>query len=777
MNFKTFGSVEKSDLPSLGGKGKTLAILSNAGFEVPYGGILTNLPSSQDWDQILKWWESIERRPLAIRSSALGEDSEEQSFAGQNLSFLNVSDEEDLKLKVQQCFESINSRASSTYQKHFLGDEKSIKMNVVIQAMVDPKFSGVYFSKAPVQPERGWLFEAVEGLGEALVSGKVTPYLFRSDEKPESLPDGWLPKYENEVVEVGAKIKDFLNYDVDMEWAIDQDGRFCVLQARPITALESHSVYKKMMDYELNRLKKNYNPKVVWDGKTFSEWGGFPSYFTFSIWKSVFSPHYAFGEALKKLNYLSFVDKAYSPKDSVLERVFGRAYINLDKVGALYYGDIPYRMVGRPKPKLKFDWSKISLLSFVRAPAAIWRMIKVGFSISTQRRKWIEAGRQELLSFRKDMQRSTSSDYYKDWDLEDIFIHLEEEFEVFTKKTLVFPLILVILSESTLQSLTAIVQSFYKDASKARNKIKEWLAYGLRTQTYDMTQDFKKACEDSKGQREFMRLYGHRGPGELDLINPRWSEFGTEAFNVKHQAVQKKKTMRLLKVEEEIQSLDTLKKSVILQEWRLLKDLLELREQWKMELLKPYAHLRFMLNEIGKRLGVGADIHWLRLSELKQLHDGSKTVEDLREKILDRKQRFHVFKKMSFPEIISLAEIEEVAAGKVPENFQALEGESLSQGMVLGTVQVVEDPSDVDVDSWPEDAVLVAETTDPGWTPLFVKSKAIVIEKGGVLSHCAILARELEIPAVSGVYQCQRRFKTGDRIWVDGYNGVVSYEH
>ena len=92
-------------------------------------------------------------------------------------------------------------------------------------------------------------------------------------------------------------------------------------------------------------------------------------------------------------------------------------------------------------------------------------------------------------------------------------------------------------------------------------------------------------------------------------------------------------------------------------------------------------------------------------------------------------------------------------------------------------MRVVSDPDLVNTDDWPQNVVLVAESTDPGWTGLFLKSSAIIVEKGGVLSHCAIVAREMNLPAVSEVKQCHLRYKDGDQIWVDGNNGRISTFH
>ena len=86
---------------------------------------------------------------------------------------------------------------------------------------------------------------------------------------------------------------------------------------------------------------------------------------------------------------------------------------------------------------------------------------------------------------------------------------------------------------------------------------------------------------------------------------------------------------------------------------------------------------------------------------------------------------------------------------------------------------MVNDPNDIDTSAWPKQTILVSNSTDPGWTPIFAKAKGIIVEKGGVLSHCAIVAREMAIPAVSGI--AVSRLKNGDLLWVDGNSGRISF--
>ena len=106
----------------------------------------------------------------------------------------------------------------------------------------------------------------------------------------------------------------------------------------------------------------------------------------------------------------------------------------------------------------------------------------------------------------------------------------------------------------------------------------------------------------------------------------------------------------------------------------------------------------------------------------------------------------------------------------------SLDGESLSPGIIFGKIKVVTNINEIKISSIEPGTIIVADSTDPGWTPLFAKASGIIVAKGGVLSHSAIVAREMGIPAISGINNATIRFKDGDQIWLDANNGHISYE-
>lgn len=760
------------ELPSssthVGSKAYVLAMMSQQGLRVPNGLILNERPASEaDWASIIGWWKEQGMPRLAVRSSAFGEDSHEMSFAGQNQTFLNVQYESALRAAVESCFKSVDREASQVYRQFFLADKSAPPMNVVLQVMVDAKYAGVYFTHNPTKQEAGSVLEYVEGLGEALVSGQINPFqVFK--ESPQV--DGPLSTdVINEVFLLGQQVEKLLAYPVDMEWAVGADSLVYLLQARPITQARSEVEQKTLLASELKRIEEKYPSDTWWDGQTFAEWTGQPTRLTFEVWRRAFTAEGAFDKALKELGYLGFGSQATS-SESIMDRLFGHAYINMAKMVPLYFGPIPYRLEPKPKTHLKFEWLKISGKGIAQTPQSLWRMLSVGWKMSTGRRAWIDKSRKELVEFKHKMQRPARGDFYSQWEQADVVNLWQKEIANFSRQGLKWPLVLVILIEATHQSLRAILKSVVGE-DQVEAYLQRWMGAGIKTASFEMNRYFARALEEPLKQEFFFSRFGHRGPGELDLSQPRWEELGEMCF-------QGGRSMDLvshseLDVEAEIHALKTFKDVVLVEEWRLLKELLELREHWKMELMKPYAHIRYLTLELSKRFKLGNDIFQLTVEEISELVDSPQVIASIKGVISRRKLETQAYQGVYLPDVLRHGEL-----GKCLEPTQmsasTYRGTPLSHGIVLGEVRVVSDPSQVDLSTWPENAILVAPATDPGWTALFTRSKGVIVERGGVLSHCAILARELGLPSLN-LPRATQVLKNGDRIWLDAQQGGVKH--
>lgn len=778
MGLRYFSQISDND-QHLGGKAYGLARLSQKGFPVPEGLVISDCIEKNDWAEILTWWDKIGCPPLAVRSSGGSEDSANFSFAGQNQSFLNVSSATGLKNAIDKCFASSDRSASKAYRAHFLGGfenattPKHTKMNVVLQKMIRPKFSGVFFSQDPRQSSQDWILEVIPGYGENLVSGKMTPGQASQNGKQSNLPKEFSEADLTEIVNIGLQVAKSEGYPLDMEWCMDENRNFFVLQSRPITTLNNKK--NKIIQNEILRLEQMHPDGASLDGQTFSEWSGFPSLFSLSIWQNAFSPKMAFGNALSKFGYQSFKNSPLSDKFSLLESVFGRAYLNLDKLSDLYYGPIPYKIEPHPRPHTKFDWKKISTKVILHTPSAIIQMVRVAWNLSVKRSTWLEECRNELKKVR-ELKTSTTADLHRLSTFQ-VKNDLLQMCQVFSHDNLYWPLVLVVLTESTIQRLQMLLTSVV-GSEESGKLLRDWMGAGLHTVTSNMRDDYQMAASNPDLRTAFLYKYGHRCPGEMDLIHPRWNEMKDQTFG---KAISSKKifSTKTLNIEEEISKMQTFKREVILEEWNFLKQMLELREDWKMEILKPYAKIRMALLELDSRWNLNNDIHWLSIEEVSNLSPNLTNYEkeQIQSLIQQRKNQLSAFKEYHFPPLVSIDDIKNAIDGK--PNFESkkiFDGEALSSGIVRGHVRVVADITKIDLSTWPDDVILVAEATDPGWTPLFIKSKAVVIQNGGVLSHCAIVAREMGIPAVSGIMACHEIFKDGDILWVDGNKGKVYYD-
>ena len=190
MIIKRFEDIQKTDLPLVGGKGLNLGLLVKAGFPVPDGfciitqayktaGHATNLPGDMV-NEILEAYNHLGGGRVAVRSSATAEDLPDASFAGQQDTFLNVQGSEDLLEAIRGCWASLWSERAVAYRRQLGIDDREVAMAVLVEKMVNADSSGVMFSVSPVDQEQ-LMIEASWGLGEAVVSGKVTPDSFTVD--------------------------------------------------------------------------------------------------------------------------------------------------------------------------------------------------------------------------------------------------------------------------------------------------------------------------------------------------------------------------------------------------------------------------------------------------------------------------------------------------------------------------------------------------------------------------------------------------------------------
>ncbi len=244
----SFDKVGLGDAALVGGKGANLGELTRAGIPVPPGFIITtegwdfHLRYPAEFDALIEtYYEWLGGGKVAVRSSATGEDGSEQGFAGMHDTYLNVTTASGVIEAVFGCWHSLHGDRAAAYRRANNIDHRDVEMAVVVQRMVQAQHSGVAFTCDPVLGEPDiMLIEAVEGLGEALVSGRVTPVTIEISKDLQTIHFGGGRQVLNteQTIKLGAlllRIEEHYGFvPQDVEWA-EVEGEFFILQSRPVT--------------------------------------------------------------------------------------------------------------------------------------------------------------------------------------------------------------------------------------------------------------------------------------------------------------------------------------------------------------------------------------------------------------------------------------------------------------------------------------------------------------------------------------------------------------
>lgn len=247
MFIKKFNEISKEDVSLVGGKGASLGEMAKAGIPIPPGFVITTYAFQKDAEQeILKFFDELNAERVAVRSSAVAEDSSQASWAGQLETYLNVS-REDLISKVRECWDSIKSDRAIDYASQQNLSKDQLLVAIVVQKMVDSQAAGVMFTANPITKDKNEIMvESVLGLGESLVQGLVTPDNFVVDKETLEIKSKDLQQENKQtvsdenikkLVELGKKIEDNYGNPQDIEWAIDRKNKIWILQSRPITTV------------------------------------------------------------------------------------------------------------------------------------------------------------------------------------------------------------------------------------------------------------------------------------------------------------------------------------------------------------------------------------------------------------------------------------------------------------------------------------------------------------------------------------------------------------
>jgi len=789
---------------------------------------------SEIMDELVSYFGSdAQEKSYAVRSSATDEDGAQFSFAGQFETFLHVPFNE-IEEKILNIWQSvISDRVIKYREENGLGLELGI--GVIIQEMVPSEVAGVAFGIDPVSGDKTKkIVSAVYGLGEGLVSGELDADTFTvsSDNIDERLAikthafsksklgtgiekikvaeekQNVATLNKEQLLEIAGmldQLNDRLAGPQDIEFAFHQNKLF-LFQTRPITT-------------NGNTEQGEY---ILWDNSNIVEsYPGVTTPLTFSFIEKMYEKVYRQFMGLLGVTDIE-VDRNSVVFKNTLGLVRGRVYYNLltwYKMLAMVPGyslNAEYMeiMMGvKERFELKEDYKMTKKLAWFRIAGMLFNMIRLQRNLSKERDQFLKHLDGVMTKYKSIAFNALSPSeivkYYKTFEttlllewkaplINDFFAMIW--FGMLQKQTAKYCPDEPNIHNDLLCGSQDIISVEPIHRSLEITKLVKNDATATQLFKSESPQDIWTAlCNGvhpaiKKSIENYIDKFGDRCVGELKLETISHTQNPTLFVKVIKSYVtqgitQKRKDNNIendLRGAAQKGIASCLKGSPIKQWWfnyvlNKARDLVSNRENLRFERTRGFGMVRTMFSALGEKLyeqGIlkdARDVFYLELAEIKQL-DTNSFSEELKQHIDKRKLEFSKYKEQEPPQerFFSYGNnfSDEFIYSK--EKLAPIEGDlkgiGCCPGIVQAKVRVVNDPDELD--SLNGD-ILVTSSTDPGWVTLFPTASAIIVERGSLLSHSAIVSREMGIPCIVSITGLLRTLKTGDEVLMDGSTGEI----
>lgn len=733
---------------------------------------------------------------VAVRSSATAEDLPDASFAGQQDTYLNISGSDAVIKAVLNCFASLYNQRAISYRNKNKFDENEVQMAVVVQKMVDAKAAGVMFTADPITSDRFTIaIEAVEGLGEELVSGRKTPvtWTVKDGIKQRSGGKPCLTKEQvTALAAIGKKIEKEFGSPQDIEWCFD-GMKFYIVQSRGITTLypcpSSADGFKRCFISvgHLQMMTDTMLPLGIslWElmSKTVkvTEIGGRPY---MEITHNLNSP---VGRAL--------VRQKLSNSDELMNSAFNQVLARKDYIRSIPKGQKSDFAI--PKDVGKCITAGLRIYR-KNDPAIIdGYNRRMEAAILKTRKGLAKLSGKEILDFIVSDTDDLMKGLFDPEGLGPLLVtfFLTKPIDKAGKILLGKDNISVEVSKSikgNISSEMGFYVSRIADVSRNFPEVVKYLETAGDSFLIDELRKLQGGEEAAIAFEEFFQRYGMRCPGEIDIAKPRFAEEPGKILPTVLADIRLPKghaEQRLLQGKQESDEAVKSMVSAAQKKWgagrakKLAKQLsfyrnfLGLRESPKYYWMKRYwEYKQAILKESEKLVRQGRlrsvdDIFYLRLPELEGLFAGE--YEPDYKKIDALREDYEKYASFTPPRLMfSDGEVVEGEYNRqVPDG--ALPGLAVSGGVAIGRARVVLDIKEAG--KIEKGDILVTKFTDPSWTPAFISVGGLVTEVGGMATHGAVITREYGLPAVVGVIDATKHIKDGDQIRVDGNLGYVEF--
>ncbi|MET8986103.1 PEP/pyruvate-binding domain-containing protein [Nonomuraea wenchangensis] len=768
-------AVGRADLPLAGGKGANLGELVRNGFPVPPGFVVTTRAydlAGRDGElpgelrrEIAGAYEALGAGPVAVRSSATAEDLPGAAFAGQQDTYLNVVGEQALLDAVRRCWGSLHTERAVAYRARLGIDDAGVSIAVVVQRMVEADTAGVLFTADPVTGDRERIVvDAGAGLGEAVVSGLVTPDHYEVDRQDrityrpgrgevvvrsapgggvvhETRPEDGTARLPDAVVAelagLARRVAAHYGRPQDIEWAYAA-GRLHLLQARPMTALPPpppgrlNPVRRRLTGILMEYLPVRpypidmttwlpYGPAGLMGKVTgaFGIRGGFEGFLREEdgvVVALVPPAPRPTARALTAPFRLAAKARRYDPARWTEDRRFTGYLAAARDLAALDLGALPWEELIRVPRKALDLVAPVADLRIDYLPGTGLALLRLLVAVKLLRRGPLFPG------------------------------------------------------------LLAGAVTRTSETNRALERLAE---VAVRTGALDAD---PKPAEFLAAFEEFLREYGHRETASPILVTPpTWADAPETVLGL----------VRMLAAHpapaagEPGDALDRLLGHPLLRapgrrermrRWvTAARAGIAFREDSHFFFTLPQPVLRRSLVELGRRLCAAGlldrpeDVFHLRLEELEAISgeaaltgpDGARLRELARARAAKREELAGV-------RLIDPAAVFPPAA---VDGDALVTGAPASAGTATGPVKVIREPAEFG--RLAAGDVLVCPYTNPSWTPLFQRAAAVVVDSGGTASHAAIVAREYGIPAVMGTGTGTSALEDGQVVTVNGDAGTV----
>jgi phosphohistidine swiveling domain-containing protein len=778
IGVRPFRELTGEELRSAGGKGENLARLFKAGYPVPDG--LVILPhgfrrdelSPEAWAEVKALIGGIRgddrEASFAVRSSALGEDSAQASFAGEFETVLDVHGDEEIWEAIHKVRRSREAERVRAYRRAH-GMEEPQEISVVVQRMLHPEVSGVLFTADPVTGSTSEMMgNFIHGLGDRLVSGEANPETFtlrRPGGQYEGPPE--MRRFAPRLLDLANGLEGDLGGPQDIEWALVGSELF-LLQTRPITTMVRYNPATGEQNDSLlgeclwtSQLAGEIIPEVMTPA-------------TWSVWEIFFN-------IMRPKGYPS------------LGNICGRPYINYSLLYTMVrkFGRSPEDARAELETKMgrlpgDMDIPMLPLTTMDLLFDIVPLMARTLWSARSLRKRIPETisgnpGRCDSLK-RRILDAQDGEALASIWlrELKPIFLEM------------------ALTQDSANDAFFIPYTELSKELSRligedeADNLVSTMRSRSSTLASLGPLMGLSKILSGEMSRDEYMRLYGHRGPLEDMISRPSPAEtlgwLDEQLADYTESPVDFEELFGRSDGEFEeawgrFSEAFPAEAGPLRRKMDQFMGALVTREAVRSELTRVVSVIRVLFLRAGKLTGLGDDVFFVTWQELVDVLNGD---ESSTRHIPARRATYRRYSELPpYPMLIIGAfnpfqwaadpnrrsDIYDSRAPSAPLDTETLRGLPGSAGRVEGFVRRIDSPDEEE--SLRRGEILVTKTTNIGWTPLFTRIAAVVTDIGAPLSHAAIVARELGIPAVVGCGNATAILRTGDLVRIDGGRGVI----